>query len=79
MAKKAIEQPPYFVITDIGEAPGFWAFYGGCADGVVRDENPTVAVVMKATGEVAYPQIPSEEGFALLAQVETWLLGGEEE
>ncbi len=68
-AEGILAAPPIYGIVDFAEAEDFWAFFGGYTDGTARDENPDIVVVMKRNGEVVRPQIPSDEGFALLSQL----------
>ena len=69
VAEGILADSPAYGIVDFTEAEDFWAFFGGYTDGIVRDENPNIVVVMKRDGEVVRPQIPSDEGFALLSQL----------
>lgn len=68
-ADALLSNPPNYGVVDYSEANDFWAFFGGYSDGIVRDENPQIVVVMKSDGSVIRPQIPSDEGFALLSQL----------
>lgn len=75
VAKGILDCPPHYGIVDIGRADDFWAFYGGYLDGIDRDLNPSIVVVMKESGEIIQPQIPSADGFALLDEVTSWIDG----
>ena len=69
IAEGIIPDLPEYGIVDHAEADDFLAFFGGYSDGIERDENPQIVVVMKSDGSVIRPQIPSDEGFALLSQL----------
>lgn len=68
-ADALLSSPSDYGVADYSEANDFWAFFGGYSDGIERDENPQIVVVMKSDGSVIRPQIPSDEGFALLSQL----------
>lgn len=67
--KKADDNLPTsgsYGVAYYAETPEFWFFYCAYADGKVRDENPSIAVVMKDGGSVFLPLFPSDEGFEVL-------------